>query len=428
MTSRHHARRPWITWLACIMLLLACGCAALAQVDISAKLLGTVSDPTGAVVPGAHVSARNQQTGRVLAVESDERGDFVFASLPPDNYTVTCEAAGFKMFTSSDVVLQAQKTVTLLVGLEVGVATQSVEVSAASAMVDTATSTVQTTYDGKLMEALPVWGRDPRNTMELLMPGSMAAGTGASYNVPVNSFNGVSGLANNYRIDGSDVNDYFHGAPTPYPPTENLAEFSVTTSLPDASVARGAGGQINAVMKSGSNALHGEGWGYFQNGDWNANSRQNNWQGIARQPFSQRWYGGNAGGPVFIPKLYNGKNKTFFFTSYERTATSLTSTTTGQTITDAERQGDFTNSPDGIPVIDGVPTPKISPALFSTLGKFLTSNTNVLRPHQRPGHLLVESDRERCHSDFHRTHRPQFQRQAPPVRKLVVVQGQSHIR
>ena len=296
MTERYDARRRWVAWLITAILVLACNWAASAQVDISAQLIGTVSDPTGAVVPGAQISAKNQQTGLLLRVTSDERGSFIFASLPAGTYTLTCEVAGFKTHTSSDVVLQAQKTVSLMVALEVGVASQSVEVSAASAMVDTATSTVQTTYDEKLMTALPVWGRDPRNTMELLMPGSMAAGTGASYNVPVNSFNGVSGLSNNYRIDGSDVNDYFHGAPTPYPPTENLAEFSVTTSLPDASVARGAGGQINAVMKSGTNALHGEAWGYFQDGDWNANSWQNNWQGIARQPFSQRWYGGNVGG------------------------------------------------------------------------------------------------------------------------------------
>ena len=372
------SKRLWAKWLLGAMLVFMCGCAALAQVDISAKLLGTVSDPTGAVVPGAQISVKNQQTGLAARVSSDERGNYIFASLPPGSYILTCEAAGFKTYTSSDVVLQAQKTITLPVALEVGVATQSVEVSAAGAMVDTATSTVQTTYDEKLMTAIPVWGRDPRNTMELLMPGSVPAGTGASYNVPVNSFNGVSGLSNNYRIDGSDVNDYFHGAPTPYPPSENLAEFSVTTSLPDASVARAAGGQINAVMKSGTNALHGEAWGYFQNGDWNANTWQNNWQGIARQPFSQQWYGGNIGGPVFIPKLYDGRNKTFFFTSYERTSTSLTSTSTGQTITDAERQGDFTNSPDGIPVIDGVPTPKIPVSQFSTLGQFLAANPNVL--------------------------------------------------
>ena len=262
--------------------------------------------------------------------------------------------------------------------LKVGAITESVEVSAAAMMVDTATSSIQTTYDEKLMASLPVWGRDPRQSMELLMPGAVAAGTGASYNVPVTSFNGVSGLTNNYRIDGSDVNDYFHGSAAAYPPAENMAEFSVNTSLPDASVGRGAGGQMEAVMKSGANDLHGQAWGYLQNGGWNANSWQNNWAGVPRQPLSQRWYGGNTGGPVFIPKLYNGRNKTFFFTSYEHTSTTQTATFNGQTITNAERTGDFTNSPNGIPVVDGAPMPIIPKSRFTKMGDFLTSSTQIL--------------------------------------------------
>ena len=310
--------------------LLLCCCPARAQVDVSAKLLGTVTDPTGAVVPGAQITAKNQQTGTESTTTADERGSFMFPSLPTGSFTINCEAAGFKKFVSSDIVLQAQKTVTLAVQLKVGAITESVEVSAAAMMVDTATSSIQTTYDEKLMASLPVWGRDPRQSMELLMPGAVAAGTGASYNVPVTSFNGVSGLTNNYRIDGSDVNDYFHGSAAAYPPVENMAEFSVNTSLPDASVGRGAGGQMEAVMKSGANDLHGQAWGHLQNGGWNANSWQNNWAGVPRQPLSQRWYGGNTGGPVFIPKLYNGRNRSFFFTSYERTSTTQTATFTGR--------------------------------------------------------------------------------------------------
>jgi len=349
-----------------------------AQVDVSGKLLGTVTDPSSAVVPGARIAAQNSETGLMVRTTSDERGNYLFASLPPGSYSVKCESAGFQTFTASGIVLQSQTAVTLPIALQVGAATQSVEVSAAAAIVDTTNSTIQTTYDEKLMAALPVWGRDPRETMELLMPGAVAAGTGASYNVPVTSFNGTSGLSNNYRIDGSDVNDYFHGSATAYPPAEDMVEFSVTTNVPDASIARGGGGQVEAVLKSGTNALHGQGWAYLENGGWNANSWQNNWAGIPRQPLSQQWYGGNVGGPVFLPKLYNGKNKTFFFSSYERTSTSAAATFTGQTITNAERNGDFTNSPDGIPVINGVPTPIIPKSMFTKMGNFLTSGTNII--------------------------------------------------
>jgi len=365
-------------WLPAALLILCLSSPLFGQIDVSSQLLGTITDPTGAVVPGATVIAKNTQTGVEVRAVSDERGNYLFPSLQPGLYTVSCAQQGFKTFVASSLLLESQKAATLPITLTVGSATQSVEVSAASEMVDTVTATVQTTYEEKMMQSLPVWGRDPRETMELLMPGAVAAGTGASYNIPVTSFNGMSGLSNNYRVDGSDVNDYFHGSATPFPQSENIAEFSVITSVPDASVARGGGGQISAVMKSGGNDLHGQAWGYFQDGDWNANTWQNNWMGIARQPFSQQWYGGNIGGPVYIPKLYNGKNKTFFFTSYERTATSQSTTTTGQTISNAERQGDFTNSPDGIPVIDGVPTPIIPVSQFSTMGQFLSSNTSVL--------------------------------------------------
>lgn len=349
-----------------------------AQVDVSAGLSGSVLDPSGSGVPNASLLALNQQTGVETRVTADGKGSFLFPSLAAGSYTISCEAGGFKQFFVKDVALQSSKVFTMTVTLQVGSANQSVEVSATAAMVNTMEATVQTTYDRNLLEAVPVFGRDPRATMEALMPGATPAGTAASSPMPVTSFNGVAGTSNNYRIDGSDVNDYFHGAPTAYPPNENVQEFSVTSSVPDASVARGAGGQIEAVMKSGTNDLHGQGWAYLQNGGWNANSWQNNWQGISRQPYNRQWYGGNGGGPVLIPGIYNGKNKTFFFSSYERTSTSQTEAMVGQTMSDAERSGNFTNDPSGVPVINGVPTPVLQVSMFSKMGSFLTANKDVL--------------------------------------------------
>ena len=119
MRGNYGLRRHWLPLIVSTMLLFACGWAALAQVDISAKLVGTVSDPSGAAVPNAGLAARNAQTGLVMRATSDERGNFVFASLPPGTYTLTCEAPGFKTYASSDVVLQAEKTVSLPVSLEV---------------------------------------------------------------------------------------------------------------------------------------------------------------------------------------------------------------------------------------------------------------------------------------------------------------------
>lgn len=365
-----------LKWM--ILFVLALGgsaCLLQAQVDISSSLAGTVTDQSGAVIPNAVLTVRNSSTGIELTVKSDAAGSYQFASLQAGTYNVTCIAQGFSKFIATDVVLHAGARATLPVKLNVGAAKQTVTVTGSSAMVDTETANNLTTIDPSLAQAIPVDGRDPRSSYEALMPGATPAGTGASFFIPVTSFNGVSQLSNNYDIDGAAMNDYMHGsAAASFPQSENIAEFSVASALPDASVGQAAGGQIEATLKSGTNHYHGEFWTYLQNAAWNANSWSNNFQGIPRQHFNQQWYGGNIGGPVWIPKLYNGRGKTFFFLSYERTSTSKNSTTTGQTITNAERTGDFSNSPDGVPVINGVPTPIIPASDFGPIGNLLNSS------------------------------------------------------
>ena len=364
-----------ITFVICLISIgLSCSRAS-AQVDVSASLTGMVTDQTGAVVPNATVKVRNVQTEVENKTVSEGSGYYHFASLPVGTYTVTCEVKGFKTFIATEVVLHAQGAVTMPVTLQVGAASQTVSVSGSSAMVNTETADNSITIDSELIKSVPVQGRDPRESLELLTPGATAAGTGSSYFIPITSFNGVSGLSNNYNIDGAAMNDYMHGsAVASYPQSENLSELTVSSTLPDASVARGAGGQINANLKNGTDKFHGQAWSYLQSGGWNANSWSNKFQGVRRQPFTQQWYGGNIGGPVFIPRLYNGRGKTFFFVSFERTSTSKKSTSTGQTITDAERGGDFTNSPDGIPIVNGVPTPIIPTSAFSPLGQLINSS------------------------------------------------------
>lgn len=345
------------------------------QIDISSTLAGTVTDQSGAVIPNAQVSVRNTQTGVAAQVTSRAQGEYQFVSLQAGTYTVTCTAAGFTKFVATSVVLHAGGGTTLPISLQVGTSTQTVTVSGSSAMVDTETANNLTTIDADLMQSIPVQGRDPRESMEVLMPGATAAGTGASFFIPVTSFNGVSQLTNNYDIDGAAMNDYMHGsAAANFPQSENLSEFSVASALPDASVGRGAGGQIEATLKNGTDQFHGQFWSYLQNGAWDANSWSNNFQGIRRQPFHQEWYGGNVGGPVWLPKLYNGRDKTFFFLSYERTTTAKNSTTSGQTITNAERGGDFTNSPDGIPMVNGQPMTTIPASDFGPLGQALNAS------------------------------------------------------
>ncbi len=367
--------RRLVAALACLVLLVSVSTPAFAQIDISASLTGLVTDQNGAVVPNATVTVLNVDTGVRAKTTSNEIGSYQFVSLSAGTYKVTCTVAGFKTFAADQVVLHAGGGTTLPVTLQVGTANETVTVSGSEAMVDTETANNLTTISADLIGGIPVQGRDPRESMEVLMPGATAAGTGASFFIPVTSFNGVSQLTNNYDIDGAAMNDYMHGsAAADFPQSENTSEFSVASALPDASVGRGAGGQIEATLKNGTNKYHGQFWAYLQNGAWNANPWSNNFQGIPRQPFHQDWYGGNVGGPVWIPKLYEGKDKTFFFLSYERTSTSKNSTTTGQTITNDERGGNFTNSPDGVPVINGVATPIIPTSDFGPIGQALNAS------------------------------------------------------
>src|ERR1700733_7270626 len=317
------------------------GVPSFAQIDISASLTGLVTDQNGAVIPNALVGVVNVDTGVQAKTTSNGIGSYQFVSLSAGTYKVTCAVKGFKSFTATEVVLHAGGTTSLPVLLQVGATGETVTVSGSSAMVDTQTATNLAVIDPASINAIPVEVRDPRESMEVLMPGATAAGPGSSFFIPVTSFNGVSQLSNNYDVDGGAMNDYMHGsAASNFPQSENISEFSVASALPDASVGQGAGGQIEATMKNGTNQFHGQLWSYLQNGAWDANSWSNNFQGVRRQPFNQQWYGGNIGGPVWIPKLYKGKEKTFFFLSYERTSTSKNYTTSGQTLTEAERAGD----------------------------------------------------------------------------------------
>jgi hypothetical protein len=384
--SENAASRPanataeWrlIPIVACLVLFLATSVSCVAQIDISASLAGAVTDQNGGLVPNAAVMAQNVATGATSRTSSNGAGLYQFVSLAAGNYTITCSMHGFKVYTAHDVILHAGAAASLPIVLEVGAETQTVTVSGSSAMVDTETANNLTTIDSDLVAGIPVSGRDPRESMEVLMPGATSAGTGASFFIPVTSFNGVSQLTNNYDVDGAAENDYMHGsAASSFPQSENLSEFSVASALPDAAVGRGAGGQVEATLKNGTNDFHGQFWTYLQNGAWDANQWSNNFQDIPRQPFHQEWYGGNVGGPVWIPKLYNGRNKTFFFVSYERTSTSKKSTTSGQTITSDERNGDFSNSPDGIPIVNGEPMPSIPSSDFGPIGQSLSGSSGT---------------------------------------------------
>jgi hypothetical protein len=350
-----------------LLVCLFAACTALPQ-DTSGRITGIISDPSGAVVPGAAVIARNVGTNGQTTALANSAGSYVFQSLVPGTYAITCEVPGFSRSVATGVLVQAENTTTLNITLTVGRTGESVTVAASDSQVETDNSTIQTTLGSQQISSLPVLGRNARGTIEQLQPGAVALG---GRDAPV-SYNGNRASTNNYRVDGGDVNNYFNGNQnenTTFPQPENLQEFSVITNANDAKYGTSSGAYITAVIKSGTNDLHGAGWGYLQNQGWAANNWESNRTGTPRPPGSQKWLGFNVGGPVWIPKLYNGRNKTFFFFSYEYTNPSVFTVNSQILPTAAERAGHFAGGAFPCPTLNGVKTCDVNPASFSPLAK-----------------------------------------------------------
>jgi hypothetical protein len=337
------------------------------------RLVGTVIDPSGASVPQARITATEQETNTSSETVSGSAGEFTFESLRPGTYTISAAASGFRTLQVRDSLVTAQHTSSIQLTLQIGAVSENVRVESTATQVDTATATVQNTFSPATLLSLPVLGRDPRTAVELTAPGVTQVSSGSGF-----SYNGAPSTSNNYRIDGTSLIDYNRGGSAPFPAVENLQEFNVVTNASGAAYGTGAGGQVSAVIKSGTNDLHGIGWAYLSDPAWNANSWEGNANGQPKTGTKQNWFGGNIGGPVYLPHLYHGRNKTFFFVSFEYTNPQQKILQLERVPTAAERGGDFRGSSWGVPVINGVPTPIVPTSMFSGLAKGLLANTSLL--------------------------------------------------
>ena len=236
--------------------------------------------------------------------------------------------------------------------MTVGAVSESVEVSASVVNVNTEDASLRTVVDQRRVEDLPLNGRDPVQLMRLVAGVSLYNGSGftsgTTYPGVVSvSVNGNRGNSTNYILDGGQNNDHYSNAPNPMPNPDALQEFSVQTNNFSAEFGRNSGGIVNAVTKSGTNALHGAAFWYLRNNALNAanffapakpgspNQKQDD--GLKRNQA-----GVTVGGPVIIPKIYNGKDKTFFFFSYQGTRLKQRPTSTSvNVLTPQERVGDF---------------------------------------------------------------------------------------
>ncbi len=329
------------------LILLLCTCAAaLAQVS-TGTIVGAVEDSSGAIIPAAVVTIRQTNTGETRTTSTTASGEFNAPFLQPGLYSVTAKAGGFKSKTLSGITLRVDQTANLRISLEVGASSETVEITGQAPLVDSATSSLGQVIDNKRIVELPLNGRNPFALGNL--SGNTTPMFGMNSNLPFIAGGGRFS-ANEVTLDGVDNNTVSNGGAigrngiAVVPSVDAVQEFKVKTSTFSAEFGHAAGAVINATIKNGTNDFHGTLFEFLRNDKLDANNFFTNSAGQPRAPFHQNQFGAAGGGPVLIPKLYNGKNRTFVFGDYQGTRQN---TSSGSAITDvppaALRTGDFSS-------------------------------------------------------------------------------------
>ncbi len=282
-------------------------------------LVGLVVDASGAAVAGAEVSAKNIGTGVVRTVSTNETGAYRIGPLVPGVYEVRTSMAGFKSKVQNNVTLQTGATLKIDFSIEVGDVSERIEVTAAAPMLQTQETSVGNVIETAQLQRIPVNGRNYTRLLVLSAGTSdirRSQGRGDLSGTQMVSVNGQRTQDNNYTMDGLDNNMMFMNSPGGSPPMDAIQEFRVATGN-SAEYGRSAGANVNLSIKSGTRDLHGSAYWYVRNDKFDANEFFANRQGRGKVPFRQNQYGLAFGGPVVIPKLYQGRDKTFWFASWE---------------------------------------------------------------------------------------------------------------
>jgi hypothetical protein len=299
-------------------------CAVLSQAqEFRATLTGRVIDPSGATIANAPVQARNIGTNEVSASLTDSQGTYSIPFLRPGNYTLSVEAPGFKKSVREGLILSVGQTLGINVTVDVGQLTEQVVVSAEASLLQTEKSDRGQVIDEQRVHELPLNARNP------FMLSILSAGVNFNGNIiyqrPFDNgaiadwtISGGLDRQNEFLLDGAPNNAQAGGNNIALvPPVDSVQEFKIQTNSYDSQYGKSSGGSVNVLLKGGTNRLHGTAYEFARRNAWDANSFQNNAAGIPKVAHFLDQYGGSIGGPIFFPKLYNGKDKSFFFVNYE---------------------------------------------------------------------------------------------------------------
>lgn len=316
------------------------------------SISGTVTDTSGAVVPGAEVTATQTSTGLVLKTVTGSEGTYVFPSLAPSVYDVTIDHAGFAAYTEKGVQVRADAAVTTNITLKPGSTNQTVTVNSQPAQVDVTTGTLSQVIGTTQVNDLPLNGRNAASLTALVAGVSVApsaqADQGATKTFPVAftiSANGTLVGQTNYLLDGGNNVDEYTNVNAPFPMPDSLQEFSVQTSNYNAEYGQNAGGVVNIITKSGTSNYHGDLFEYVRNRVFNAANYFSYVNGVKTvDPLKRNQFGGTFGGPIAIPKLFHARDA-FFFVGYQKTINHevAVSSTAATLPTTAQLNGTFAN-------------------------------------------------------------------------------------
>ncbi len=337
---------------AAAVLAAACLAPALFAQESRATLSGHVVDPSGAMVPAVKVTALNVQTGLAASTQSTDSGVFTIPFLLPGQYRLAAEKDGFKTYTRDNVQLRVGDSVDVTVSLEVGNVAETVKVEATTPLLETADASVGHVIDERRLGELPQRGGNPLE-LERLSPGTANLTTirimklSSPDGTSATTVNGSGNYQTLYNIDGvSDTtNDRGRGyARVAFiPPSASISEFKMEANPYDASVGHSIGPVVNVGTRGGTNEVHGSLYYWARNSAFDAANFFDNKAGLKKVVYQDHRYGVTIGGPVFLPRVYDGRNRTFFFYSWEenRFGQPSTSNQTSTVPTAAERTGDF---------------------------------------------------------------------------------------
>lgn len=330
-----------------LFVFLLAAAAVLAQ-DSRGTLLGQVTDASGAGVPSAQVRIVNAATGVTASAATNESGRYFLPYLAGGTYTVNVEQAGFKKFIREGIQIRIGDTVELNIGLQVGDVTEAVQVTAETPLLSTAESSLGQVVDERRIVELPLFAG---NAMDLvhLAPGTVNGTDLRLRKAPFNnapsqfSTDGSGNYQNEFTIDG--VSNTYSDGESPRvafsPPQTAIAEFKVQTSSFDASTGHTLGSVVNVSTKSGTNELHGEMHWWLRNSAFDAPTIFQNRAGQKLPVYQDNRYGLSAGAPIVIPKLYDGRNKTFWFYAWEANKFGDPQNFTNTVPTERMRRGDL---------------------------------------------------------------------------------------